>query len=158
MPPIFLYLFFEIAGIFVIILKPLIGRDSFTTVFKTGKKFYDGDCLGVFIYADADVSDICFNKCRDTNTYYYGVSAGKRNIKKAVLRNRVKRLIRESVRQVFDSKYNDIDDFFIKYTVFSWRKSPQKQSLIKLSDVYPSIERILLAAENYYTNRSCPKK
>ncbi|MDT3739248.1 MAG: ribonuclease P protein component [Candidatus Kapabacteria bacterium] len=139
-------------------IKPIKGFNSFTMVFKSGKKFYDSEIVGIFIYPDTDDEGMTLYKCNDKFTFYYGVTAGKKFIKKAVVRNRVKRLLRESIRQIFKERYAGLDSPPFRYAVFSVRNAPRMQSLISLADIYPSVERIFNSAENYKSARGSVKK
>lgn len=123
-------------------------------MFKTGKKFYDKELMAVFVQASSDIDDVVFENCRDESTFYYGVTAGKRFIKKAVVRNRVKRLLRVSIRKIFSERYIMLENPPFKYAVFSWRHSPTHPSLISLKDVLPSVESIFDSADAYYKQKN----
>jgi ribonuclease P protein component len=106
-------------------LVTLKGHDSFKKVFEKGKKIYRDEAM------------LVFNKKVSTeNTIYYGVSIGKRNAKKAVIRNRIKRLIRESINYYTKELENNLP---FENFVFIWRKAPKMQSLIDLNDVKPIV-------------------
>ncbi len=154
----FLYFDKKKAGVILIKLMPLKGRDSFTKVFNYGKKFYDNNCLCVFVFSDTEIDKIELNKCLDINICYFGVAVGKKIIKKSTIRNRIKRLMRESIRQIVAKRYSDKDKEFFKYIIFNWKRPIQKSSLIKLSDVYPTIENLFLIAENHYINKKKSEK
>ncbi|MCX6147155.1 MAG: ribonuclease P protein component [Candidatus Kapabacteria bacterium] len=106
-------------------LLTLKGHDSFKKVFEKGKKIYRDEAMLVFN-----------KKVTTENTIYYGVSIGKRNAKKAVIRNRVKRLIRESINCYTKELENNLP---FENFVFIWRKAPKMQSLIDLNDVKPIV-------------------
>lgn len=106
-------------------LQTLKGHDSFKKVFEKGKRIYRDEAM------------LVFNKKVSTeNTIYYGVSIGKRNAKKAVIRNRIKRLIRESINYYTKELENNLP---FENFVFIWRKAPKMQSLIDLNDVKPIV-------------------
>lgn len=132
----------------VLLIKPIKGFNSFSPVYQSGKKFYDKELTAVFI-TDLRYHGLVRN-CNDLNTFYYGVSAGKKYIKKAVVRNRVKRLLRESIRKIFYERFHNFDNTPFLYAVFSWRKAPQHPALINLDDVYPSVENVFNSAEKYF--------
>ena len=131
-------------------LKPIKGFNSFSLVFKAGKKFYDGELLSVFVKYESDSETALISNCSDELTFYYGVTAGKKFNKKAVVRNRVRRLLRESIRKIFSERYVMLEHPPFKYAVFSWRNAPKHPSLISLNDVFPSVEKVFNSADFYF--------
>jgi ribonuclease P protein component len=130
-------------------IKPIKGFNSFNLVFKSGKKFYASELVGVFVYHNSNKEATIINNCIDENTFYYGVTAGKKHNKKAVVRNRIKRLLRESIRRIFKERYAEMDKMPFKYAVFSWRKGPETPSLIGFNDVFRDVELVFNSAEKY---------
>lgn len=126
-----------------LVLKPLKGYNSFTKVFKAGKKIKTVNALGVF----------CKNECTDLeiesneSTLIFGVTVSKKIAPKAVMRNRVKRLLRESIRKFFRNKDQKPE---YNVLVISWRYIPEHSKLLHLSEVFPQVEQLLLKAENLY--------
>ncbi len=110
-------------------LLTLKGHDSFKRVFDKGKKVYRNDAMLVY-NRKISIGDIV----------YYGVSIGKKNAKKAVIRNRIRRLIRESIR-MYIKEVGDILQF--EHFVIIWRKAPKMQSLVSLNDIKPIVFEML---------------
>lgn len=113
----------------ITILLSLKGYDSFKEVFNTGKKVYRNEAM--LVYNKKTSADL---------KVYFGVSISKRNAKKAVVRNRIKRLIRVSIIDYHKEVESNLpyDNF-----VIIWRKAPQMQSLINLNDVKPIVFEML---------------
>lgn len=135
-------------------IKPIKGFNSFSLVFKTGKKFYDKELMAVFVQVPSESDDALFKNCSDESTFYYGVTAGKKFIKKAVVRNRIKRLLRVSIRKIFFERYIMLENPPFKYAVFSWRHAQTHPALISLNDVLPSVENIFNSADSYYKKKN----
>jgi len=73
------------------------------------------------------------------NEIRFGVTISKRVAKKAVIRNRIKRLLRESLRQIMIEQYFE-ERFDFDEIVFVWKVNPIKTSLIKLEEVKRNME------------------
>lgn len=132
-------------------IKPIKGFNSFSLVFTGGKKFYDKELMAVFVSnSNANTQDGLIKNCNDETTFYYGVTAGKKFIKKAVVRNRVKRLLRESIRKIFLQRYIMLENLPFKYAVFSWKHAPTHPAQISLKDIFPSVEKVFDLADAYY--------
>ena len=76
-------------------LKTIKGFDSFNYIYKNGKRFRTNDISAVIIFSDekkqnsSSFEDIVVN---------FAVVVGKKTSKKSVIRNRIKRLMREYLR------------------------------------------------------------
>lgn len=75
-----------------------------------------------------------------------GVSVSKKTARNAVTRNRIKRLLRESVRLILKEYYSKL---FFKTIIVSWRKKTQKPGDISLKDVYPEVLELFNKAESF---------
>ena len=73
------------------IIKPLKGHNIFSDVFKVAYKKRSSKLLIAYTY---------YSKENSADNLFLGVSVPKKIVKKAVCRNRIKRLLRESIRQV----------------------------------------------------------
>jgi len=80
----------------------------------------------------------------------YGVSIAKKIAKKAVIRNRVKRLMREALRAEFKDYVNNNSFCPFKTIILIWRKAPKMASQIFLNDVVGELKQILEDAKKYY--------
>ncbi len=129
-------------------LSPIKGKKTFEKIFAQAKKFRS-DSINAFI---------CFRSYLPNNenitvNIYYAVSVSKKIAKKAVVRNRIKRLLRESLR------YSIIQPFFcenfilIENIVLIWRKPILSPGHIRLNDVIPELFEVLKSAINYYTEK-----
>lgn len=88
------------------------------------------------------------NPCSETNLrpiIRAGFSVPRRIVKKAIDRNKVKRLMRESYRLNKDMISEDVNksDFCLDILFVFRGKSDSKQRYLKLSDVQPDITRCL---------------
>ncbi len=120
---------------------PLKGYKIFDKVFKSGKRFYSGPAASVICF---DLSDSYECKLE------LGVTVSKRIAKKAVIRNRIKRLLRESARLTIKQMQLRGTTIPISQMIINWRQAPNMQSKICLDDIKPCIERIFEKAEAHY--------
>ena len=125
-------------------LKPLKGFDSFSDVYKSGRKFSNKTLLGSF---KAKAKD---DNVKPIETLYFGVSIGKKIAKRAVVRNRVKRLMRESIRQLIPKHLKENESCPIEFMVFSWRQKVEKPGMICLQDVLPLMDELISKAFDYF--------
>ncbi len=127
-----------------IIVTPLKGYKIFDRVFQSGKRIYSGPAASVVCHQEIETYD--FKLC-------LGVTVSKRIAKKAVIRNRIKRLLRESVRLAIKEMQKRGTTIPISKMIINWRQAPDMQSKIKLDDVLPHIVKILNKAETYYSKQ-----
>lgn len=73
----------------------------------------------------------------------YGVGIPKRVAPLAVARNRVKRLLRESVRRHVCRRADELSAHGYGRLVFLWRQAPAAPMLLRLRDVESHVERAL---------------
>lgn len=127
----------------------LKGASSFAATMRTGKRFTHGNITVVIIFrlqANENKNEpVCV-----------GVSIRKKTAKKATMRNRVKRLLRVSVRQVL-CEFEESGCFshggsFERMIVFC-NSAPKIPSLIHLNDILPDVRNVLTAAFEYYKQR-----
>lgn len=116
-------------------LLPLKGHNIFSVLFAKSKKISNDSVL--IAYTD-EVIDIIERKKNDSNDILYGVTISKRLAKKAVSRNRVKRLLRESLRIILKD-----EEVSFKYIIISWRKKVNNPKEINLGIVKPKVEDLL---------------
>ncbi len=109
-------------------IKSLKGTKRFSEVFGKGKKFSTAKMLIAI--------EFCPKQCLKTNDYIeVGAVVGKKISKKAVVRNRIKRLIRESVRAYLPLLIGEDSDISIKAMIISWKQPISAPSLIGLAEV-----------------------
>ncbi len=129
----------------IISVIPLKGYKIFDKVFKSGKRIYSGPAASV----------VCFNKSEEYNyTIELGVTVSKRIAKKAVIRNRIKRLLRESARLTIKQMQLRGTTIPISQMIINWRQAPDMQSKISLNDIKPHIERIFEKAQAHYLKQA----
>ena len=122
-------------------LKSLKGYNCFDFVFKVGRKISNQDAL--MIVSKKNIEQLAHKNIEivGEKTIFFGVTVPKKIAKKAVMRNRIKRLLRVSIIQYFNSIPNQ--DIQLKYLIFVWRQVPKHPALINLNDVYPTVEGLL---------------
>ncbi len=118
-----------------ITLNSLKGYNRFSEVYLKSKKFYSDNLMLVVDYADTSSTQA-----------ELGVSVSKKTARNAVTRNRIKRLLRESVRLIIKEYYSKL---FFKTIIVSWRKKTQKPGDISLKEVYPEVLELFNKAESF---------
>jgi len=129
-------------------LKTLKGKTNFDVLFKNAFKFFEKDAAIFVSYKDLNES-VGLTPITEPIEIHYAVTARKRKVRKAVMRNRIKRLLRESLRQIFDdystkNKITKLGEF-----VIVWNSAPVRPGMIKLSDVLPVAQKLIERAESY---------
>ena len=131
-------------------LSSIKGVGAFKRVLDGGSRFVSRSVVAFVVFRD-DVF------CLD-HTLYYGVGCSKRLSRKAVVRNRVKRLLRESVRlivkrtmtgSVSDSRYSGSVFFHIDSIILFSRVAPEVPSLLRLDDVIGDVDIIFYKIFGY---------
>jgi ribonuclease P protein component len=116
-------------------IDSLKGKKNFSDVYKHGISFYEKPAKAIVCFS----SEPCLKHCSEK--VLLGVSVSKRTAKKAVVRNRIKRLLRESVSHV--AKENNKDCFRgLQSVILIWYYAPSKPALISLKDVLPVVQKI----------------
>jgi ribonuclease P protein component len=119
-------------------IKPLKGKKHFSDVFKHGIGFYEKPLKAIVCIK----ANPCFEiNCDDYDTVFLGVAVSKRTAKKAVVRNRIKRLLRESVRHVVRERGNQ-SMMDLQSIILLWYYAPPKPSQISLKDVLPVVNKM----------------
>jgi ribonuclease P protein component len=144
-------------------LKPLKGKKRFDELFKKGIRFKGNDCMAVV--KPISLSVIPDSECVETGnpitpliifptgsgirfrTIFFAVSISKKNAKKAVVRNRVKRLMRESLRQLLSEKAFLFEK--IEEIALIWRNAPDNPKFINLNDVKPAVAKLMMNISNF---------
>ena len=115
-------------------IEPLKGYDGFKNVLNQGEKFHSQN-----LFCSVEFST-------DNKKLAFGVGIGKKIAKKAVVRNRVKRLLRESIRKA--AKENIIPSEIDKLVLLR-KSAPLHPAQIQLSDIYPEFLDILEKIKAY---------
>lgn len=129
-----------------IIPKPIKGFGAFAKVYACGRKFREKNLTASVVFADDGTISDDANFLRGEQILRFGVSIGKRTAKRAVVRNRIKRLLRESLRAYCKTKERSI----IYEAVLVWRMAPPRANLIRLIDVQTEVFSVLSKAEAYF--------
>ncbi len=124
-------------------LHPLKGYNAFGHVFEAGRRFANGSVTALVVFHDPDSTQA------EQQILRFGVTARKRT-RPAVLRNRIKRLLRESLRQIIEeySQAGKVPPF--RELVLVWNAIPRKSSLLRLRMVLPAVRDTLDRATRHY--------
>lgn len=121
-------------------LLPLKGKRAFSDAFKAGRKFYEEKAMLVV--------GVLKRNAENVHTIKFAVSTAKKYSKKAVVRNRIKRLLRESTRRIIkDEQYFDFAAT-VDYLMLYWKDAPQRPGQIELKDVYPVVQKLFDSAKS----------
>lgn len=126
--------------------KPIKKYDAFSVVFRKGTKLKTKNLFSSVIFNE----NIASKKC---HTIYYGVTISKKIAKKAVIRNRIKRLLRESIRFLLKKEYMEINFAIIDSIILVWQIAPKYPKEISLDYVTPAVKNILEQAFNLYIKK-----
>lgn len=130
-------------------LQPLKGYDAFGNVFRTGRRFSNGKVTALVVFRPpVSVSELPTNPTTEQQIVYFGVTARKRT-RPAVLRNRMKRLLRESMRQIA-GQYDSTKPCPFREIVVIWNAVPPRPSLLGLETVLVAVRDVLERAAEYY--------
>lgn len=112
-------------------LFPLKGHNVFSNIYEYKDKL-QVRCGALVVSCIVSVSP--------NEQIFFGVTIGKRIAKRAVIRNRIKRLLRESMRVVL----NDSNDEMVNYIekiILSYKSAPQHPSEVGLKDILPLVHK-----------------
>ena len=116
------------------VVRPLKGQDAFNNVMRSGRRTTSGP-LSLSAMSNRDHIPV--------GILSFGVTIGKKTAKRAVMRNRVKRLLRESIRQIIPTRSLLLSNAGIHTLVLVWRSAPSASKLLRLTDVKPHVEAAL---------------
>ena len=119
-------------------LQAIKGKSKFDELFKSSIKIKNKDCLAL-IKTESTQNE---NNPNANRIIFYAVAISKKTAKKAVIRNRIKRLIRESFRQLLMEESNLFSN--ISNIIVIWRWAPTHSNLIGLKEVKQSVRSILV--------------
>jgi ribonuclease P protein component len=131
-------------------IKPIKAGKLFSKVFINGKKFYHHSASVSVLFYSQDL-DVIINEVG--KEIYYGISIGKKASKSAVVRNRIKRLIRVSLRELLREFNFDKEYCPIQYIVITWKVAPLHSKLIRLEDVKQVLSDLLEMSLKYYRKK-----
>jgi ribonuclease P protein component len=122
-------------------LVSLKGKNNFSYVYGNGIKLYERNTLAFVTRRAINPEESA--DTREPLVISYAVVIGKRASKKAVVRNRVKRLLRESIKQSLVELQITNKIEMIESMIFIRKKAPNHPMLIRLEHVKPEIISIL---------------
>jgi len=126
-------------------LSPLKGFNSFTKVYEQSLKIHFGNIFLQIVLKPCDI--LIKKKTCQPDLIYFGVVAPKKIYKKAVVRNRIKRLLRVSLKEIMQRLSTQYDFSKIQIIVITWKsKTISKPQEIRLIEVKEN----LLQAINYF--------
>ncbi len=138
-------------------IKTVKGRIQVTSAFKKGKRFSLPEAMvSVRPRFCAQEYDAPKNS---ENSLFIVCSVKKKIAPHAVIRNRIKRLVKESVRQyVRTHTDNDNNNISVLLTLaFNWNIAPKRPLDIALKDLYPIVQQLLDNACEYFARNEKQK-
>jgi ribonuclease P protein component len=108
-------------------IKPLKGYNAFSKAFENGITKSSKKATITIVYGESEI-------------LHLGVGIAKKRCKKAVIRNRIKRLLRETFRKLNTEEI--LPDKIAIITVF-WKVAPSHPMLINLDEVYSEVSKLL---------------
>mgnify|MGYP002783568114 FL=1 len=148
-------------------IQPLKGHGAFDLVFEHGARFAYRGVTGFLLFRHtlqtsekSGLSELDRFRAVPADTLLVGVSA-KRRTRPAVMRNRIKRLLRTSVQKAlwdagslpFDMQREPCP---IVAIVLICNIVPAKPSLLHLTDIQPLVERIFQNADKHFRSKHHP--
>ena len=125
-------------------LQSIKGKKIFAQMYESGKRFSNGKA--------AAIVELCRQEEQQNPLLVsYAVICSKKTARKAVVRNRIKRLLRVSIRNLFATAQSD-DLMLIGKIIVSWREAPSHPGMICLKDVEPVIEELFLKIEKHISH------
>lgn len=126
-------------------VAPIKGIKDFSESVRYGRRFTKPEAM-LTVRFSAEPLD----------TLYYGIIVRKKLARTSVMRNRIKRLLRESVRQWASTAPHGAE--FVRTIVMTWNAIPKHSMVIRLNDVKPIITQLLDDAIAYNLNKREQRK
>lgn len=129
-----------------LIIDRVKGFQAFKKIFDKRLAYSRKEAIASFEYKSSDEA---------LNSVKIGVSVPKKKAKRANVRNRIKRLLREALRFELQKKFTVDGLMPIASIIITWREPPIKASLIGLADVLPFVEQAVeFAYKKYYAKKT----
>ena len=128
-------------------IAPLKGHEAFPKVFKKSRKFTEKDAV---LFVQFCTKEDNSGETELLKTVHVGVTIRKKTAKSAVMRNRVKRLLRVAMRNVLKEIENTHGHVPFKAIIAMWQKAPERPMQLGLAHVEPVIQQLLSQALKYY--------
>lgn len=127
-------------------MKPIKGKLLFDGIFRRSKKIAN-KTIAAYIVFDGKQERKRRNSSK-IKTLNYAIMVKKRYVKKAVIRNRIKRLCRVATREIFAEMPDEKLLSSIKYIVLTWGKIVDKTKDISLDEVKSALSEIMTNAKD----------
>lgn len=127
-------------------MKPIKGKLLFDGIFRRSKKIAN-KTIAAYIVFDGKQERKRRNSSK-IKTLNYAIMVKKRYVKKAVIRNRIKRLCRVATREIFAEMPDEKLLSSIKYIVLTWGKTVDKTKDISLDEVKSALSEIMTNAKD----------
>ncbi|MFM8771400.1 MAG: ribonuclease P protein component [Candidatus Kapaibacterium sp.] len=111
--------------------RPLKGFGAFEDTLRSGRRLTAGPLSLTAVTLE--------ESAEEPTTVRVGVTIAKRIAPRAVVRNRIKRLLRESVRRQVAERGDQLQARRISCIIFNWRQAPSSAMKLHLADVEPYI-------------------
>lgn len=136
-------------------IKTVKGRLQVTSAFKKGKRFTLPEAMvSVRPRFFAQEYDAPKNS---ENSLFIVCSVRKKIAPHAVIRNRLKRLVKESVRQYIRTHADNNNISILLTLAFNWNIAPKRPRDIALQDIYPIVQQLLDNACEYFARNEKQK-
>jgi ribonuclease P protein component len=126
----------------------LKGRNNFLEVFKRGKAYNSSTASALLIFRADPIKKGGIINNPEKLKVQIAVVIKKRNCKKAVIRNRIRRLVRESLRKSLSEEEFSKIPIYVDKMVIIWKKAPEHAKLIKLKDAERTVSLLLEKIDN----------
>lgn len=129
-------------------IKTVKGRIQVTSAFKKGKRFSLPEAM-VSVRSRFYAQEYDAPK-NSENSLFIVCSVRKKIAPHAVIRNRLKRLVKESVRQYIRTHADKKNISILLTLAFNWNIAPKRPLEIALQDIYPIVQQLLDNACEYF--------
>lgn len=119
-------------------VRPIKGFEAFSDAYRSGRRVSAGVLL-LSVTLRSRTSLVV-----EPDVVLIGVTVSKRMAKKAVVRSRIRRLLREALRFSIREHAVEIERATIATIVAIVRSAPSHPALISLEDIQPLVEQLLL--------------
>lgn len=107
---------------------------------RFGRRFHSPECM-ITVRRSSQPTDIVF----------YGLIVRKKLARTSVMRNRIKRLLRQSIRAWYAAPPEGAE--YIQSIILGWNNIPPHPMQIALKDVEPLVARLLNEAVAYFNKK-----
>lgn len=123
-------------------LESIKRKKEFEYLFSNGIRISNDKLRAIVLFKSP--TELNLEPCR----ILYAVYVSKKATKKSVVRNRIKRLLRESLRLLARNVMKEEICAF-KYLYLNWTSAPARPCEISLKDVFPVVQRTIVKAYIY---------